>query len=88
MLDQNQQELIIGILGYGFANIVQLLGWFLPMCKANDTEFKKTPNAPAVILDACGAVADIDGSENWHSKLLQHQRLIEDAVEFKRKEAV
>jgi hypothetical protein len=44
--------------------------------------------APVVILEACGAVADIVGSEKWHSKLLQHQRLIEDAVGFKSKEAV
>ena len=88
MPDQNQHELILGILGYGFADILQLLRWFLLMCKTNDTEYKKTQNAPAVILAACGAVADIDGCENWHSKLLQHQRLIEDAVGFKGKEAV
>ena len=57
------------------------------MIKANDAVFGKTPNAPAVILEACDAVADIVGSEKWHSKLLQHQRLIEDAVGFKVKEA-
>jgi len=67
--DQNQQELILGVLGYGLAKILQLLRWFLTMCKANDTELKKQ-NAPAVISDACGAVAYIDGSENWQSKLL------------------
>ena len=57
------------------------------MIRANDAVFGKIPNAPAVILDACGAVADIVGSEKWHTKLLKHQRLIEDAVGFKTKDA-
>ena len=52
------------------------------MIKANDAVFGKTPNAPAVILEACDVVADIVGSEKWHTKLLKHQRLIEDAVGF------
>lgn len=54
------------------------------MIKANDAVFGKIPNAPMVILEACGAVADIVGSENWHSKLLSYKDLLQNAVGYKK----
>ena len=52
------------------------------MIKANEAVFGKTPKAPDVLLRACGAVEEIIGSEKWHSKLMGHKKLLEEAVGF------